>query len=208
MWDYNVVVGGPIAKDRLWFFGSFGIGVPRIRLPDLYYNATQREWFYTPDRTRQAVTTVTDKSIMARMTWQATPKNKFNCSTTISRIVRAIATSVRQRPRRRPSTPCHPNNVRRSRGSPLGQAGCSWRPGHNSCDELGDLSTARRSDPTPCPPLIKSAESQSVPHYRRAGPGGNGYGNHHNNIETYMASASYVPGRITQGRHSNRPWLA
>src|SRR6202011_3207449 len=78
LWDVSPAVGGPIMKDRLWFFTSYrDSGVVQGRA-GLFDNLTPLGWTYTPDLTRPAVARLTDKSRNMRLTWQATPKNKFN----------------------------------------------------------------------------------------------------------------------------------
>jgi hypothetical protein len=78
LWDVSPAVGGPIMKDRLWFFTSYrDSGVIQGRA-GLFDNLTPLGWTYTPDLTRPAVARLTDKSRNMRLTWQATPKNKFN----------------------------------------------------------------------------------------------------------------------------------
>ncbi len=76
-WDVNPSVGGPIMRDKLWFFGSYrtwgaaqAVGIP--------YNLTPTAWTYTPDPARpRGENRVTDRSYYARLTWQASQRNKI-----------------------------------------------------------------------------------------------------------------------------------
>jgi Carboxypeptidase regulatory-like domain len=78
LWDVSPAVGGPILRDKLWFFTSYrDAGVVQSRA-GLFSNATPLGWTYTPDLSRPAVARLTDKSRNLRLTWQATPKNKLN----------------------------------------------------------------------------------------------------------------------------------
>ena len=47
-------VGGPIKRDKLWFFGSARRWVSQSYQPGNYFNATQGTLFYTPDLDRPA----------------------------------------------------------------------------------------------------------------------------------------------------------
>ena len=78
LWDVSPAFGGRLVRDKLWFFASgrtFGIVQTRA---GIYDNATPLGWVYTPDRNRQAFIKVTNVSRNARLTWQATPRNKFS----------------------------------------------------------------------------------------------------------------------------------
>ena len=78
-WDTNFALGGPIVKDRLWFFNNLRSYGQHADIPLLYANknaGVATSWFYetnTAIKSRNA----TDKMIDAiRLTAQLTPKNK------------------------------------------------------------------------------------------------------------------------------------
>jgi hypothetical protein len=78
--DYNGAFGGPIAQDKLWFIVGFRTWEQSDYQPGNYYNATEGTMLYTPDFSRPAYTLNTYKTGDARVTWQASPKNKFTAS--------------------------------------------------------------------------------------------------------------------------------
>ena len=66
--DYNAGLGGPIVRDRLWFFAS-----GRYQATDTQVaNATER------DNITPAIMDANIKSYVVRGTWQATARNKFS----------------------------------------------------------------------------------------------------------------------------------
>jgi hypothetical protein len=79
--DFNPSVGGPVAKDRLWFFGQFrdlrsaAYGDPATR----GYNLNPNGWTFVPDLSRSVLVrpTYTDDAV-GRGTWQLDPKNKVS----------------------------------------------------------------------------------------------------------------------------------
>ncbi len=78
IYDVTVTFGGPIKKDRLWFFAApreWGNG---IQMPGIFWNKTQGTPFYTPDLDRPGDRYQWFESFPVRLTWQATRKNKFN----------------------------------------------------------------------------------------------------------------------------------
>jgi hypothetical protein len=78
IWDLNPAIGGPIVADKLWFFGSYRYsGVSQYRA-GFHYNSTPLGFAYTPDLTRPAYVSVLDDDYSARLTWQATTRNKIN----------------------------------------------------------------------------------------------------------------------------------
>jgi Carboxypeptidase regulatory-like domain len=78
LWDVSPAVGGPLMRDKVWFFTSYRNAGSLQSRAGLFENATPLGWVYTPDRTRPAYIRLTDKSRNLRLTWQATPKNKFS----------------------------------------------------------------------------------------------------------------------------------
>ena len=79
-WDSSFALGGPIVRDRLWFYGnvrSFGI---MSDVPGQYGNKNAGDpnaWSYVEDRSIQA-RNANDKKIAAiRLTGQLTPRNKL-----------------------------------------------------------------------------------------------------------------------------------
>jgi hypothetical protein len=70
--------GGPIQEDKLWFFAAERIWGNRNQRANTFWNATQGTPFYTPDPSRPFQPHEYYKSHAGRVTWQATPRNKFN----------------------------------------------------------------------------------------------------------------------------------
>ena len=75
---FDVGGGGPIKKDRLWFYTAHQWSGSSRFQPNNYFNATQDSWFYTPDLKRPAATDDHEVDHQVRITWQATAKNKIN----------------------------------------------------------------------------------------------------------------------------------
>ena len=78
IYDAGFTLGGPILKDRLWFYGSFREWGNKRQAANKFYNATQHTPFYTPDLSRPAFAKEWYESKAIRLTWRATEKNKFN----------------------------------------------------------------------------------------------------------------------------------
>jgi hypothetical protein len=81
LWDVNPSFGGPIVRDKLWFFGTFRYQISRQNVASMFVNKNAGDatkWTYDPDKSQQAVDDGTWKNGSARVTWQATPRNKIN----------------------------------------------------------------------------------------------------------------------------------
>ncbi len=88
IWDQNYGVGGPIAKDRLWFYSSFRQWGVNYLVANARYHPNSialcaKDWG-TTDRERkydcQGIDDNNAKSAVLRLTWQATAKHKLNVS--------------------------------------------------------------------------------------------------------------------------------
>jgi hypothetical protein len=79
-WDTNFALGGPIVRDRLWFFSNLRAVGTHQDVPNLYGNLNAgdpNQWTYVRD-TGVKVRNANAKRIgSTRLTWQATPINKF-----------------------------------------------------------------------------------------------------------------------------------
>ena len=71
-------VGGPIKQDKVWFFAAERIWGNRNQRANTYWNKTQGTPVYTPDTSRPFQPHEYYKSHAARVTWQASQRNKFN----------------------------------------------------------------------------------------------------------------------------------
>ncbi|MEQ1870399.1 MAG: TonB-dependent receptor [Vicinamibacterales bacterium] len=78
IWDANAGLGGPLVKDKLWFFTATRSWGRSNIVAGNYFNKTQGTPFYTPDLSRPAINNEHNYSQNLRLTWQATPRNKFN----------------------------------------------------------------------------------------------------------------------------------
>jgi hypothetical protein len=72
--------GGPIAKDKLWFFVSSRSWRTSQYYPGNYFNKTPGTLFYTPDLSRPAYDDSYYKEVRGRATFQPTSKDKINAS--------------------------------------------------------------------------------------------------------------------------------
>jgi hypothetical protein len=85
-WDINPTVGGPIVKDKLWFWGGYRYQINRQGVANMYVNLNAGDptkWTYLPADGQggrpleQAEDDGTWKDGQLRLTWQPTPRNKI-----------------------------------------------------------------------------------------------------------------------------------
>lgn len=77
-WDVDPAFGGPLKRDKLWFFASVRSAKIVQYRPGSYENLTPGAWTYTPDFSRPSTATITDPDYSGRLTWQATAKDKVS----------------------------------------------------------------------------------------------------------------------------------
>jgi hypothetical protein len=82
LWDVNLALGGPISRDRVWFFGSHRQWGGASFVAGLFHNSTASSFppRYTPDPSRPAVNDFRSRGSTVRFTWQATPRHQFGLS--------------------------------------------------------------------------------------------------------------------------------
>jgi hypothetical protein len=94
-WDINPAFGGPIIKDKLWFFGTFRYQSNDQNVASMWVNlnaGNNSAWTYLPadgKNGRPLEVPFDDgrwKNGSMRLTWQATPRNKFNFWTDLQYI--------------------------------------------------------------------------------------------------------------------------
>jgi Carboxypeptidase regulatory-like domain len=69
IWDVNPAYGGPLLRDRLWFFATFR---------DWGANMYPVDTFFLSNPTERALSVNKYWAADGRLTWQASPRNKFN----------------------------------------------------------------------------------------------------------------------------------
>jgi hypothetical protein len=80
-WDYTGGVGGPIVKDRLWYYGTLRDEGQHRSIPGIYPNLNAGDptkFTYAPDTTKQAQGAESFQIASIRLTTQVSPRNKFN----------------------------------------------------------------------------------------------------------------------------------
>ena len=78
IWDTNAALGGPIMKDRFWFYASTRSWGRGVIIAGNYFNKTQGTPFYTADLSKPALSNEHNFSQNLRLTYQASPRHKFN----------------------------------------------------------------------------------------------------------------------------------
>jgi hypothetical protein len=79
VYDISGTIGGPIARDRLWYFASAHRGGSTTESANVYYNLNAGDpvkWSYAPDSSRRAYSDRLFENASARVTWQMTRRNK------------------------------------------------------------------------------------------------------------------------------------
>jgi hypothetical protein len=80
VYDLNAAVGGPLKRDRVWFFATARTqGSTRANVNQFYnLNAGDpTKWLYAPDLSTPGFSDRTWENISGRLTWQATQRNKI-----------------------------------------------------------------------------------------------------------------------------------
>jgi len=77
--DSAVALGGPIRRNRLWFFAAFREGVTQQFAENVYYNKLRQpaSLLYDPDLSRPAYTDDYSRDLSVRFTWQASSKHRI-----------------------------------------------------------------------------------------------------------------------------------
>lgn len=108
IYDYSAALGGPIMKDKLWFFTAHRFwGYQNLRA-DAFYEANPYDYVYDPDPARQAYDDQELRSHNLRLTWQMSERNKLavyydyqprcTCHWTVSATRAGEATPVQDLP--------------------------------------------------------------------------------------------------------------
>jgi hypothetical protein len=80
VYDVNPGVGGPIVKDKLWFYSAARWQTSQTYIAGLYENKNAGDptkWNYEPDLGRRAYQPLIQQSFNTRVTWQVSPRNKI-----------------------------------------------------------------------------------------------------------------------------------
>lgn len=80
VYDLNAAIGGPIMKDRVWYFVNARTQGSTRQIANVYYNKNAGDptkWLYDADPSRPAFSDRTWENMSGRVTWQATPRNKI-----------------------------------------------------------------------------------------------------------------------------------
>jgi carboxypeptidase family protein len=77
--DSAAALGGPLRRDKLWFYGSFREGVTQQYAEGLYFNKLKQpqSLLYEPDLSRPVNSNDYSRDLSLRFTWQAAPKHKI-----------------------------------------------------------------------------------------------------------------------------------
>jgi carboxypeptidase family protein len=81
VYDVNGAAGGPIVKDKIWYYMSVREQGQRQNTLNLYANqnaGNPSSWTYVPDLSRPAFSDRTWENYTPRITWQASPRDKFS----------------------------------------------------------------------------------------------------------------------------------
>src|SRR6478609_5521841 len=83
VYDVGASLGGPIVKDKLWYYMSWRQQGSRRNILNVYYNKNAgdpSQWYYNPDFNQPAYYDRMWENYTPRITWQANQKNKFTFS--------------------------------------------------------------------------------------------------------------------------------
>jgi hypothetical protein len=116
VFDYEGTLGGPIRKDRLWFFFDMRYNGAANWVAGMFVNKNAGDpakWNYEPDLTKPVFSDQFWLSESLRLTWQPTPRNKISVSAEDQ--LRCVGcsqnASVTSSPEANQKGTTHPNNL-------------------------------------------------------------------------------------------------
>lgn len=80
LYDFSAAVGGPIVRNRLWYYVNAHVGANSKQSPNVYYNLNAGKgdrWLYAPDVNRPEYSDRTFENGSGRVTWQAARRHKI-----------------------------------------------------------------------------------------------------------------------------------
>ena len=79
-WDVSYAMGGPIMRDKLWFYGTLKSRAQHTAVPNVRANANMNTnaWEYVPNDSVEVRASNSKKIGQVRLTSQATPRHKFS----------------------------------------------------------------------------------------------------------------------------------
>lgn len=80
VYDFSGSLGGPLERDKVWFFSAQRWWGNSQFIPGLFSNKDTAAWIYEPDLTRPAVNNNTNRHHNARFSWQAARNQRLNLS--------------------------------------------------------------------------------------------------------------------------------
>jgi hypothetical protein len=132
-YDGNAAIGGPIAKDKLWFYGAFRVFGYKNLLAGNYWNSTQNTPVYTPDLSRPAPHQQDNKAFGIRFTWQMAAKDKLNASYDIQHTDLCLYCSPLRAPEATPITfYANPNYLLQGKWTHLQNSKLMWEVANSS----------------------------------------------------------------------------
>jgi len=78
MVDFNPVVGGPIVKDKIWFFGGLRYQYTDSYIGGMWYDKNPSDWIYEADLSRPANADQLSYDYNVNTTWQVSQKDRLN----------------------------------------------------------------------------------------------------------------------------------
>jgi hypothetical protein len=78
IWDFNPGGGGPIARNKLWYYAAYRWWGTEVYIPGAFYNGNPGAWTPTQDLSRPAYDENRATSKNLRITWQVDNKNKLS----------------------------------------------------------------------------------------------------------------------------------
>ena len=83
VFEFNPMGGGRIVRDKLWFYATYRSLSAENTVPGMFFNRNAGDptkWVVDFDTGRPAYNDNIDRNAIGRITWQASPRNKFSLS--------------------------------------------------------------------------------------------------------------------------------
>jgi hypothetical protein len=86
LWTANPSFGGPIAKDKVWFYAAYSRMVNERYKANTYFNSDISAWKPVPNLSNQATSGELTHDVSVRVTWQVAEKHKLSFMYVFNRL--------------------------------------------------------------------------------------------------------------------------